>query len=227
MPRLRWITPFVAVLAVLVALAGRPASAQEGHGGEKAGEKAGHKDEHKKPNPIAPEWLDLGIWTLVVFLVLLWVLSKFAWKPMLEGLRKREQTIREAIEVAKQTREEMASERAEFERRLAEAHSEIPRLMEAARRDAQNLAEEMRTKAAQDIQADRQRLRREIDTARDQALKDLTDHAAQLATLISAKVIRRSLTPEDHRRLIDEALAELKEAQKGRGETKNGASAQS
>src|SRR5262249_45045554 len=114
-------------------------------------------------------------------------------------------------------RQETAAARAEFERQLAEAHAEIPKLMEAARRDAQQLVEEMRTRATAEIQADRQRLRREIETARDQALKDITDHTANLATLISAKAIRRSLTPDDHRRLIDEALAELKEAQEKRG----------
>jgi F-type H+-transporting ATPase subunit b len=215
MPRLRSITLLAAVVAVLLVLPAHPAVAQEGDGGDKAAaKKADHKDEHKKPNPIAPEFLDLAIWTVVVFLVLLFLLKKFAWGPMLEGLRKREDTIRSAVEEAKIARAETERARADFQRQLAEAHAEIPKLMEAARRDAQKLAEEMRARAAQEIQADRQRLRREIDTARDQALKEINDHAAQLATLISAKAIRRSLSPEDHRRLVDEALAELKEAHK-------------
>jgi F-type H+-transporting ATPase subunit b len=152
---------------------------------------------------------DLGLWSIVVFLGLYFLLRRFAWGPILHGLQTREQAIRGAIEEAKLAREETAAARADFQRQLAEAHAEIPKLLEAARRDAQQLAEEMRAKAAQDIQAERQRLQREIETARGQALKDISDHAAQLATLISAKAIRRSLSPDDHRRLVDEALAEL------------------
>jgi F-type H+-transporting ATPase subunit b len=170
----------------------------------------------EKKDIFAPAF-DLGLWTIIVFVVLFLVLKKYAWGPMLQGLRTREESIRAAIEEARLAREETAQARADFERKLAEANAEIPRLMEAARRDAQHLQEEMRAKAAQDIQADRQRLRREIDTARDQALKDITDHTAQLATLVSAKILRRSLTPDDQRRLVDEALAELKdEARKQR-----------
>jgi F-type H+-transporting ATPase subunit b len=159
---------------------------------------------------------DLGLWTIIVFVILLFVLRKYAWGPMLQGLRTREESIQQAIEEARLAREETARARAEFDRKLAEANAEIPKLLETARHDAQQLTEEMRSRAAADIQADRQRLRHEIDTARDQALKDIQDHAAQLATLISAKAIRRSLTPEDHRRLVDEALVELKQAQEKR-----------
>ena len=159
---------------------------------------------------------DLGLWTVVVFVILFLVLRKYAWGPMLHGLRTREESIQQAIEEARLAREETAHARAEFDRKLAEANAEIPKLLEVARRDAQRVTEEMRTRAAADIQADRDRLRREIETARDQALKDITDHVAQLATLVSAKAIRRALTPDDHRRLVDEALVELKEAQEKR-----------
>src|SRR5262245_8131751 len=165
----------------------------------------------EQPNIFAPAF-DLGVWSIIVFLVLFWVLRRYAWGPMLQGLRAREEAIRGAIEESRLAREETAQARADFERKLSEAHAEIPKLMEAARRDAQHLAEEMRNKAQQEIQGDRQRLRREIETAKDQALKDITDHVAQLATLVSAKVIRRSLSGDDQRRLVDEALSELKQA---------------
>ena len=157
---------------------------------------------------------DLGLWTIIVFIVLLLVLKRYAWGPMLEGLRTREEAIRGAVEEAKVARAETERHRVEFERRLAEAHAEIPKLMEAARRDAQKLADDMRARATADIQTERQRAHREIATAKDQALKELTDHVSQLATLVSAKAIRRSLSAEDHRRLLDDALDELKQAPK-------------
>ena len=83
--------------------------------------------------------------------------------------------------------------------------------MDDARREAEAFKEEMRTQTTKDIQAERQRLRREIDTAKDQALQEIWSQAAQLATLISAKAIGRNLTEDDHRRLIDESLQELRQ----------------
>ena len=82
-------------------------------------------------------------------------------------------------------------------------------LIEEARRDAEAMSTEMRAKAAAEIQAERERLRREIDIAKDQAIKQLWEQSAQLAALISSKAIGRALTEDDHRRLIDESLHEL------------------
>lgn len=155
---------------------------------------------------------DLGIWSVVVFVVLFLVLRKFAWGPILVGLNAREKNIKGAIEEARHLREEMAKQKADFDRQLAEANQQIPRLMESARRDAEHLKEEMRSQAAADIQTERQRLRREIDTARDQALEDIWQHAATLATEVSARAIRGMVTPDVQRRLVDQALNEVQEA---------------
>ena len=163
-------------------------------------------------NDILAPRFDLGIWTIVVFVLLLLVLRKAAWQPMIEGLHKREESIRGSVEEARRTRDEMEQLRAHFKSELDAAYAKIPQLMDDARRDAQRMAEELRAKAMADIQAERTRLRLELDRAHDQALQDLSTHAAQLATLISAKAIGRSLTEDDHRRLIDEALAEIRHA---------------
>jgi F-type H+-transporting ATPase subunit b len=160
---------------------------------------------------LAPRF-DLGIWTIIVFVLLLVVLWKWAWGPMLEGLRKREEAIRGSVEESRRTREEMEHLRAQFKSEMDQAYAKIPQLMDEARRGAQQMQEEMRAKAAADIQADRQRMRHDLEVARDQALHDLWTQAAQLATLVSAKVIGRSLSEEDHRRLIDEALREMTDA---------------
>ena len=114
-------------------------------------------------------------------------------------------------EQANKTREEMERIRAEFQKELAEAHQQIPRLIEEARKKAEEMSNEMRAKAAADIQGERERLRREVELAKDQAIKELWEQAAQLATLISAKAIGRSLTDDDHRRLLDEAMQEMRQ----------------
>ena len=166
-------------------------------------------------NDILAPRFDLMIWSIVVFVVLLLVLRKAAWQPMIEGLRKREETIRGSVEEGRRTRDEMEALRAHFKADLDAAYAKIPQMMDDARRDAQRMAEELRAKAMADIQTERQRLRLELDRAHDQALQDLSTHAAQLATLISAKAIRRSLNADDHHRLIDEAMQEMMRVRQG------------
>jgi F-type H+-transporting ATPase subunit b len=164
-------------------------------------------DEHSG-NPFELRF-DLTVWSIIIFVILFFVLRRFAWGPILEGLKKREQSIAGAVEEAKRVREEMAVHQAEFQRKLDEAHQQIPKLMEEARKAADQLKEEMRTQAAAEINADRQRLHREIDVHKDQALQEIWNYVSNLATAISAQVIRKTLPAEDHRRLVDEALADI------------------
>jgi F-type H+-transporting ATPase subunit b len=148
-----------------------------------------------------------------VFVLLLILLSRTAWKPMLEGLQRREQMIRGSAEEAKKTRDEMERLRAQFKAELDAAHAQIPALMDQARANAQRMMDEMRNKANEDIQAEKQRARHELEVARDQALQELWAQTAQLATLISAKAIGRSLSADDHHRLIDESVREIAQVQ--------------
>jgi F-type H+-transporting ATPase subunit b len=203
-----WLIPFALgfVLALLTPyLAGAAVAAPEGHPPA-----AGHDAELGHPV------LDLAIWTFVVFLVLLFVLGRYAWRPMLEGLQKREHNIRAAQEDAERAREQAQRLRAELQAQMDRAAEQVRDLMDAARRDAQHATEEMLARARVEIQKERERLHREIAMARDQALQEIWNQTAQLATLISAKAIRRQLTTDDHRRLVDDAIAELRQAGKER-----------
>jgi F-type H+-transporting ATPase subunit b len=160
--------------------------------------------------------LDLGIWTIVVFVVLLLILGKYAWKPMLQGLEQREHSIQSAMEEAKKAKEEALVLRNQLTEEAAKAQDKVREVIDQARRDAERVSADLLAKAKTDIQGERDRFRRDVDTARDQAVKELWGQAAQLATLISSKAIRRQLTPDDHRRLVDEAIAELNETSKQR-----------
>jgi F-type H+-transporting ATPase subunit b len=168
---------------------------------------------HGAPNPMEFRY-DTALWALVVFVGLATVLYFKAWGPILEGLKKREDTIRSSLEEAKLTRNEMARIQTQFQKELADAHQQIPKLLEEARKDAEVLSAEMRAKAVADIAVERERLRREVEIAKDQAIKELWEQAAQLATLISTKAIGRALTEDDHRRLLDEALTEMRQAER-------------
>ena len=155
---------------------------------------------------------DTALWSIVVFGGLFAILYFKAWPLVLEGLQKREEAIRSSLDEAKKNRVDMATMKVDFQKELAEAHQQIPRLMEDARKKAEELSNEMRARAAADIQAERERLRREVEIAKDQAIKELWEQAAQLATLISTKAVGRSLTEEDHRRLLEEAMQEMAHA---------------
>jgi len=169
---------------------------------------AGH-EEKADPFKLA---LDLTIWTIVVFLLLLFVLSRFAWKPMLEGLRKREEAIQAALDDAKRAQEEAQRLREEFQAEKLKTADQVRAMIDEARRDAQATADDMIKKAKADIQTERERMRREMDVARDQALQELWTHTANLATLISSRALSREVNEADHRRLVDEALNDLRKA---------------
>jgi F-type H+-transporting ATPase subunit b len=156
--------------------------------------------------------VDLGIWTIAVFLILFGLLWFMAWKPLREGLLKREHGIQAAIDEAKRAREEAQRLREQWQQEMDAANDKVRDILDLARRDAQHTTEEMVGKARSEIQTERDRLRREIETARDQAIQELWNHTANLAALVSAKAIRRQLTPDDHRRLVEESLAELGKA---------------
>jgi F-type H+-transporting ATPase subunit b len=186
---------------------------------EEPGEKAGKKEEEARKG-LEPRF-DLTIWTIVVFGLLYLVLryvklpgaSAPAFVMMLDGLQRREQAIHTALDEAKRAQEESQKLREQFQQDMKKAQEDARAVLEQARRDADRSREEMLARARADIQAERDRLRREMDNARDQALQELLNQAANLATLVASKAIRRELTLDDHRRLVDEALSEMREAE--------------
>jgi F-type H+-transporting ATPase subunit b len=206
-----------AFLAVGLLLSWSNYSRADESGKSVTGEKQeSHNKEADEHNNVFYGWLDLSIWTIVVFLVLLFILGKYAWKPMLQGLEQREHSIQSAMEEAKKAKEEALVLRNQLAEEAAKAQDKVREVIEQARRDAERVSADLLAKAKTDIQGERDRFHRDVDTARDQAVKELWGQAAQLATLISAKAIRRQLTPDDHRRLVDEAIAELNETSKQR-----------
>jgi F-type H+-transporting ATPase subunit b len=154
--------------------------------------------------------LDLAVWTVVIFLVLLFVLGKFAWKPMLAGLQRREENIRSALAEAQAAREEARAIQADLQKQLAAAHEQVRAILDEGRRDAQQLRESEMAKTVAEIQAERERLQREIEMQTNQALQRIWNQAAELATLASAKALGHGITEPGHRKLIDEALAEIR-----------------
>ncbi|MCS7022214.1 MAG: hypothetical protein NZ703_05565 [Gemmataceae bacterium] len=155
---------------------------------------------------------DLGIYTLIVFGLLVFIISKYAWPHIREGLEKREANIRAALAEAQKERDEAKALLAQARKQLEDAAMQVRAMLEEARRDAEALRAAEREAGAREAAAERERARREIAAARDAALAEIYDRAVELAALLSSKVLARDITPEDHRRLLHEAVAELQRA---------------
>jgi len=193
----------IAATAGLHMLASTALAAEAEHGGDEANLFAG----------------DLGnaIFTLIIFLLVLFVLARFAWNPLLKALQNRERYIRESLESARRDREESERRLREYETRIARAHEEALAIIEEGRRDAESVKRRIEEEARKNADALIERARREIGIARDSALKDLYEQSAQLAITMAGSVLRRQISPEDQERLIGDALSELQSRGNGIG----------
>jgi F-type H+-transporting ATPase subunit b len=163
---------------------------------------------HEKQGPIDLK-VDLGLWSIIVFVVLLIVLKKFAWGPIMEAVESREKHIHDSVKEAERARDEASRLLAEHSKKLAEVQNEVRAILDEARRDAQHTQQEIMKQAQAEAQATAERAKREIAQARDHALQQLFSQAADLATDVAARIVRRSLNPQDHRDLVQQALKDL------------------
>jgi len=151
----------------------------------------------------------LMIWTLLVFLFTMWVLSKLAFPRIQEALDKRANAIRESIEHAEKTRDEADKILEEYRARLKEAREQADDIVARARK----AADSAKAQATEEGREKREELlaaaRRDIEAETRRSLERIRREVADLTVLTTEKVARKSLTDEDHRRLIDEALAEV------------------
>jgi F-type H+-transporting ATPase subunit b len=163
--------------------------------------------------------IETSLWTVVVFIILFFVLRRFAWGPIVAGLNKREQSIAQDKREAELARQEAASTRDKLAAEMARADAEVRAKLDKARADADALAADREAQSKATLVAERDRLHRELGIAEEQARKAIIDDAARLATLISAKTIKKHLTEADHRALVDEALHDFRAAaQKRKGD---------
>ncbi len=156
---------------------------------------------------------DLGnaVWTLLIFLLVILVLGKFAWGPILRVLINREKFIRDSLTEAQRGREEAKQTLADYTKKLEEAREEATSIVEEGRRDAEEVRKKILAQAKADSDAVAKRARREIEMARDDAVKQLHDRTILLATNIAGKIVRKELSPADHGELVDQALTEMGE----------------
>jgi F-type H+-transporting ATPase subunit b len=160
-------------------------------------------------NPFAPSALqgDLALWTAVVFLLLVWILWKYAWGPLAAALDKRERHVADQIAQAEAANQQAKETLADYERRLAVAGDQVRSILEQGRRHAEELSRELLDRAKQDALAEHQRALRQIEAAADAAAKDLADRSAAMAVHLAGRILQAEIKPRDHARLINQAVA--------------------
>ena len=160
-------------------------------------------------NPLIEVRPGLMIWTIICFLVVLFVLKRYAFGPIQQMIDTRRERIEQAITEADNARDEARRLLEEHRKLIGQAKSESEEILSEARR----VADAQRDRVRQETEEDRQRrleeTRRQIDQATVQALGQIRDEVGKLSLLAAEKITRKSLSGADQQRLIDEALAEI------------------
>ena len=154
---------------------------------------------------------DIGnaVWTLVIFILAIVVLGKFAWGPLLSGLQKREEFIRRSLREARDDREAAEVRLREYEEKLTAAHAEAARIVEEGKQSGESVRSDIEAKAREEADKMVERARREIELAKGSAIKELYATSAELATEIASRILQRELNPRDHEKLIADSIEEL------------------
>lgn len=157
-----------------------------------------------------------SIAAIIVFIILFFLLQRFAWGPILQGLQDREKKIKDELESAEQTRSQAQAALEEYEQELAKARGEATAMIQQARADAQRVADELRSKNEAELTSLKNRARDEIESAKRTALGEIYSEASLLATSIAGRILDREINADDHARLVEDSLKELQSI-KGNG----------
>jgi F-type H+-transporting ATPase subunit b len=173
-----------------------------------AAEAAEHGEESGGSFLVSPG-LGLMIWTLVLFLITMWVLSKVAFPKIQEALDKRAKTIAESIDAAERQRKESDELLSEYRARLAEAREQADDIMVRARKSAETAEAEAAAAGKEKREELVEAAKRDIEAETRRSLDQIRQEVADLTVLATERVTRKSLTGEDQKRLVEEALSEV------------------
>jgi len=160
-------------------------------------------------NPLVQPDPGLFIWTILTFLVLLGLLAKFAWRPLLQALESRQESIRKSLDDARQAKQDLERLHQESAQIIRQARVEADGIITRSRADAERLREEMKQKARAEADTIVKSAERQIQLETTRALQQIRTEAVDLSVMIASKIIQRNLSKEDNERLIDEALRQV------------------
>jgi F-type H+-transporting ATPase subunit b len=160
-------------------------------------------------NPLTTADPGLYIWTIFTFLVLMFLLNRFAWKPLLAALEARQKTITDALEDARKTREQLERAQQDSARVMAEARVEADALIGRVRVDSERFRLELRDKAAAEAANITKQAQLQIQREADKAVETIRREAVDLSVSIASKLLKRQVSATDQDALLQEALKEI------------------
>ncbi len=161
-------------------------------------------------NPLVQLDPGLFIWTILTFLILFFVLSKFAWKPLLTLLESRENTIKSSLEDAEKAKQELERLNTESEAIISEARSEAQSIRVEAKSAAEKIKADIMAQAGEDAKKLRDETEKQIQVEKDKAIGEIRQEVVGLTITVAEKIIRKNLSKEDNQDLIEDSLKNLK-----------------
>jgi F-type H+-transporting ATPase subunit b len=164
-------------------------------------------------NPLVQPDPGLFIWTIFTFLVLLLLLQRFAWKPLLQALENRQEMIRQSLEDAKLAKQELERVQQDSLRIVSEARVEADTIILNSRSDAAKIRDQLREQARNETDVLLKNAEKEIQQETAQALSQIRHEAVDISLTIASKLIQRNLSKEDNEALIENALKQIRPTQ--------------
>ncbi len=162
------------------------------------------------PNPLVQLDPGLFIWTILTFLILFFVLAKFAWKPLLLALESRENTIKSSLEDAEKAKTELERLNVESEEIMAKARSEAQTIRVEAKSAAEKIKADVMIQAGEDAKKIRDEAQKQIKVEKAKAISEIRQEVVNLTMRVAEKVIRKNLSKEDNQSLIEDSIKHLK-----------------
>ena len=160
-------------------------------------------------NPLVQLDPGLFIWTILTFLTLLFLLAKFAWKPLLAALEERENKIKNSLEDAEKAKAELERINAKSEEIIAKARSEAQSIHVEAKAATERIKANLKAKAEEDSKKIREEAEKQIRVEKDKAINEIRQEVVDLSLAVAEKVIKKNLSKEDNQGLIEDSLKNL------------------
>ena len=160
-------------------------------------------------NPLVQPDPGLFIWTILTFLVLAGLLAKFAWRPLLDALERRQSAIARSLDDAQKARQELERLQQEQAKMMAAARAEAEAIVARSRADAEALREELKQKSKAEAAAIVKNAENQIQLETTRALQQIRQEAVDLSVAIASKILQRTVSKEDNERLIEQTLQQV------------------
>jgi F-type H+-transporting ATPase subunit b len=162
------------------------------------------------PNPLVQLDPGLFFWTILTFVLISFVLSKFAWKPLLLALKEREDQINESLDNAENARVELEKINSESEVIISKARSEALGIHSEAKMTAEKVKSDLLEKANLDIKKLKETSEQQIRIEKEKAISEIRKEVVGLSLMIAEKLIKKNLSKSDNETLIKETINNLK-----------------